>query len=139
MVRKNGTEYNKEYNCQWREVMDLIGDKWSMMILQTLCHRQLRYSEIYRGINGISQKMLTSTLRQLERDGIVKRTVHPVVPPKVEYELTALGHSVFDIIDALRAWSIEHLDDVKAARTTYDAQQLPKLAPTATMQSVTGL
>lgn len=139
MVRKASEEYSKGYHCQWREVMDLVGDKWSMMIVQTLCHQQLRYSEIYRAIDGISQKMLTSTLRQLERDGIVRRTVHPVVPPKVEYELTALGHSVFEIVDTLKAWSIEHLDDVKAARAAYDARQLPKMAPAATIQSVTGL
>lgn len=132
MVRINPKDYSKNYNCEWRAVMDLVGDKWSMMILQTICHQSLRYSEIHRQINGISQKMLTSSLRRLERDGIVKRTVYPVVPPKVEYELTQLGSSVFDIVDALREWSIEHLAEVKVARAAYDGRKSPESVKTNT-------
>ena len=113
---------NKTDECAWREVIGLIGDKWSVMILHTLCHNRLRYSEIQRQVGGISQKVLTATLRQLERDGIIKRTVYPVVPPRVEYELTPLGHSVFEIIESLRDWSIAHLDQVQAARARYDAK-----------------
>lgn len=108
--------------CAWREVIGLIGDKWSVMILHTLCRNRLRYSQIQRQIDGISQKVLTATLRQLERDGIIKRTVYPVVPPRVEYELTQLGHSVFEVIESLRDWSIEHLGEVQAARKHYDAR-----------------
>lgn len=116
MVTKNTDE------CAWREVIGLIGDKWSVMILHTLCHNRLRYSEVQRRIEGISQKVLTATLRQLERDGIIKRTVYPVVPPRVEYELTQLGHSVFEVIESLRNWSIEHLDEVQTARKRYDTR-----------------
>lgn len=115
------TKYMSD-ECAWREVIGLIGDKWSVMILHTLCRNRLRYSQIQRQIDGISQKVLTATLRQLERDGIIKRTVYPVVPPRVEYELTQLGHSVFEVIESLRDWSIEHLGEVQAARKHYDAR-----------------
>jgi DNA-binding HxlR family transcriptional regulator len=122
-------------SCNWREVVDLIGDKWTVLILKALCHKQLRYSELHRAIPGISQKVLTASLRQLERDGIVKRTVHPVVPPKVEYEMTALGFSVFEVVDALRDWAESHLSEIESARETYDAKQLPKQLVAATIPS----
>jgi DNA-binding HxlR family transcriptional regulator len=124
MVRKNHSETQYSPACQWREVVELIGDKWTVLILRALCHKQLRYSELHRQIEGISQKVLTASLRDLERDGIVKRTVHPVVPPKVEYELTELGFSVFEVVDALHGWSVEHLADIQAARERYDAPLL---------------
>lgn len=111
-------------DCAWREVIDLIGDKWSVMILHTICNSRLRYSEIHRYMPGISQKVLTATLRQLERNGIVKRTVHPVVPPKVEYELTPLGKNVFEVVESLRTWAIAHLDEIEGARKTYDARKI---------------
>lgn len=120
MVRKEDMKEQYSQECEWREVVGLIGDKWSVLILHALCHEQLRYSEVQRRVNGISQKVLTATLRQLERDGVVKRTVFPVVPPRVEYELTPLGHSVFEVIASLRAWSIDHLGDIKKARNNYD-------------------
>lgn len=123
MVRKNAPPEGYSAECEWREVVELIGDKWTVLILKALCHRQLRYSQLHREIPGISQKVLTASLRDLERDGIVKRTVHPVVPPRVEYELTELGSSVFDIVDALRSWSVEHLADIQVARDKYDALQ----------------
>ncbi|HSW81760.1 MAG TPA: helix-turn-helix domain-containing protein [Candidatus Saccharimonas sp.] len=120
MVRNNSTEVHTSPDCAWREVVDIIGDKWSVMILHTICTSQMRYSEIHRQIPGISQKVLTTSLRQLERDGIIKRTIYPVVPPKVEYELTPLGNSVFEVIESLRTWSIAHLDEIEAARSRYD-------------------
>ena len=120
MVRSNSKEVHQSLDCAWREVVDIIGDKWSVMILHTICNNRLRYSEIHRQIPGISQKVLTTSLRQLERDGIIKRTVYPVVPPKVEYELTPLGKSVFEVIESLRAWSIAHLDEIETARVGYD-------------------
>jgi DNA-binding HxlR family transcriptional regulator len=123
MVRIIDSEHSQEFNtyCQWREVVGLIGDKWTVLILRALCHKNLRYSELHRQIPGISQKVLTASLRQLERDGIVKRTVYPVVPPKVEYAMTELGYSVFDAVDALHGWAVEHLADIQTARKTYDA------------------
>jgi len=123
MVRINTEEKVRSLDCAWREVVDIIGDKWSVMILHTICNSQMRYSEIHRQIPGISQKVLTTSLRQLERDGIIKRTIYPVVPPKVEYELTPLGKSVFEVIESLRTWSIAHLDEIDAARKTYDKAQ----------------
>jgi DNA-binding HxlR family transcriptional regulator len=126
MVRTNFEENSQEFNtyCQWREVVGLIGDKWTVLILKALCHKQLRYSELHRAVPGISQKMLTASLRQLERDGIVKRTVHPVIPPRVEYEMTDLGFSVFEVVDSLRQWAVEHLGDIQTARDTYDKSAL---------------
>lgn len=121
MVRKDTLQTTPLTDCAWREVVDIIGDKWSVMILHTICNSQMRYSEIHRQIPGISQKVLTTSLRQLERDGIIKRTIYPVVPPKVEYELTPLGKSVFEVIESLRAWAITHLDEINTARHHYDA------------------
>lgn len=122
MVRISFEEYDT--TCNWREVVDLIGDKWTVLILKALCHKQLRYSALHRAIPGISQKVLTASLRQLERDGIIKRTVHPVIPPKVEYEMTALGYSVFEVVDAMRGWAESHLSEIEASRTRYDSAAL---------------
>jgi DNA-binding HxlR family transcriptional regulator len=119
MVRTNTSE-NHDSQCQWREVIELIGDKWTVLILKALCHQQLRYSELHRQIPNISQKVLTASLRQLERDGFVKRTVYPVIPPRVEYEMTALGYSVFDVVSSLGDWATLHLSDIQTARNQYD-------------------
>lgn len=120
MVRKDDMQRQFDKECEWREVIGLIGDKWSVLILHAVRDGRLRYSEVQRRVPGISQKVLTASLRQLERDGIIRRTVHPVVPPKVEYELTKLGFSVFDAVAALRGWAIDHLGAVKQSRTAYD-------------------
>lgn len=126
MVRVNNEKTDTGYGptCQWREVIELIGDKWTVLILKALCHKQLRYSELHRQIPGISQKMLTASLRQLERDGFVKRTVHPVIPPKVEYEMTPLGYSVFDAVNVLDEWAMQHLGHIQVARDAYDQKTL---------------
>ncbi len=107
--------------CPSRQVLDRIGDRWSVLILVALSHGPMRYTELSRRIDGVSQKMLTQTLRGLERDGMVARTVHPVIPPRVDYELTDLGRTLRRPISALEAWAIDHMDDVVAARATYDA------------------
>jgi DNA-binding HxlR family transcriptional regulator len=120
MVRKDTKQEQIAKECEWREVIGLIGDKWSVFILHVIGSSRLRYSEVQRRVPGISQKVLTASLRQLERDGIVKRTVYPVVPPRVEYELTKLGFSVFDAVEALRMWSVSHLEEVKKSRADYD-------------------
>ena len=104
------------------EVIALVGDKWSVhivMLLGTGCHR---FMEIKRAVDGISQKMLTVTLRGLERDGYVTRTVYPTIPPKVEYELTDLGRDLLCPLQALGAWALENHDRVVAARSAYDAR-----------------
>jgi DNA-binding HxlR family transcriptional regulator len=105
-------------------VNDLIGsvaDKWTMLILETLHEKpELRFTQIGRELPGISQKMLTQTLRQMERDGLVERTVHPVIPPKVEYRLTRLGLSLGAAFCGVWKWAQANLDDVERARGRFD-------------------
>lgn len=106
-------------NCGSRQTLDLIGDRWSVLVIHALAHEARRYGELGRFIRGISQKMLTETLRALERDGIVDRTVYPVVPPRVEYALTPLGRTLLEPLNALCRWAEEHLDEVEHARDVY--------------------
>ena len=101
-------------NCGSREVLDLIADKWSALILYAL--RTLRHAELRRALGGISQKMLTQTLRTLETDGIVRRVAFPVVPPHVEYSLTALGESLSPLLTEVCRWAEDNLTDIQAAR-----------------------
>jgi len=107
---------------QIRSLLDRIGDKWSLLVLGTLQAGPQRFTVLLRGIDGISQRMLTLTLRHLERDGLVRREVYPVVPPKVEYELTDLGHTLLRPVLELVAWSQEHADEIEGHRATYDAR-----------------
>ena len=108
-------------NCPSRQVLDRIGDRWTVLVVGALADGRRRYTEIARRIDGVSQKMLTQTLRGLERDGLVMRTVHASVPPRVDYELTALGQSLQAPIAALQDWATDHIDSVIAAREDYDA------------------
>ena len=107
-------------NCPSRQVLDRIGDAWSVLVVGILRDGSLRYSELAERIEGISPKMLTQTLRALERDGLLTRTVHAVVPPRVDYELTPLGRSLLGLVRALEEWAEGHIDDVEAARAAYD-------------------
>lgn len=108
-------------------VMQLIGriaDKWTMLVLEVLNeHGELRFTQLSRLIDGISQKMLTQTLRQMERDGLVIRTIHPVVPPRVEYRLTDLGNSLGAAFCGVWIWAEQNLEQVEAARSAFDAKQ----------------
>jgi DNA-binding HxlR family transcriptional regulator len=97
-------------------VLDRIADKWTALIIHVLANGTQRYAELRRAIGGISQKMLTQTLRSLERDGLILRKVHPVVPPKVEYSLTRLGRTLIDPLQALCRWSERHLPELQANR-----------------------
>jgi DNA-binding HxlR family transcriptional regulator len=106
--------------CRVREVLELIADKWSLYIVATLGNGPRRFTELKRSIDGISQRMLTVTLRGLERDGIVIRTVHEVMPPNVSYELTALGRTLVAATTPLLDWSSENLADIDEARSRYD-------------------
>ena len=103
--------------CPSRIVLDRIADKWTALIIQVLANGTQRYAALQRAIGGISQKMLTQTLRSLERDGLVLRKVHPVVPPKVEYSLTRLGRTLIDPMNGLCRWSERHLPELQANRT----------------------
>ena len=103
-----------------REILDRVGDKWSVLVIALLGEQGQRFSELRRSIDGISQRMLTLTLRQLERDGLVSRTVHATVPPRVDYALTPLGKSVLEPITVLMRWAQEHGTDVAEARRRYE-------------------
>ncbi len=108
-------------NCPTRRVLDLIADKWATLIIGLLNDEQpQRFAALQRQIGGISQKMLTQTLRSLERDGLVQRTVYAQVPPRVEYALTSLGQTLCEPIAALIRWSEENINAVTAAQKRYD-------------------
>jgi DNA-binding HxlR family transcriptional regulator len=107
-------------DCPTRRILDRIGDRWTVLIVGVLGEGDARFSELRRRIDGISQKMLTQTLRGLERDGLVRRTVHPEVPVRVVYSLTEAGRTLLGPLAALQRWSIEHLSDVSASQGAYD-------------------
>ena len=103
-------------------VLSRVGDKWSVLVIMLLGDRPRRFNELKRMIGGISQRMLTLTLRGLERDGLVTRTVFPTVPPRVDYELTDLGRGLSEPVKALGAWAHAHLVDIEIARQNFDGR-----------------
>ncbi|MBO9516591.1 MAG: helix-turn-helix transcriptional regulator [Porphyrobacter sp.] len=111
-------------NCPTRQVLNCISDKWAVLVVGCLLERDRRSGELRREIEGISQKMLTQTLRALERDGLVHREVFPSVPPRVDYSLTPLGQSLGQIVDQLRQWSEEHIEQVLHCQEQFDAEEL---------------
>jgi DNA-binding HxlR family transcriptional regulator len=111
-------------NCPTRHVLNVLVDKWATLILVLLKKQTMRFTALHRKIGGISQKMLTQTLRSLERDGLVQRTVYAEVPPRVEYALTPLGRSLCETIAALQEWSNANAKDVIAAQQQYDTEAL---------------
>lgn len=115
-------QWDTREDCQVRQILDRVADKWSLLVIALLDNRRLRFTELRREIDGVSQRMLTVTLRQLERDGLVKRTVHAVVPPRVEYELTPLGGTLHSTIRSLVAWTEAHQGEIAAAREAYDGR-----------------
>ena len=108
--------------CRAREVLHRVGDKWSVFVIDRLGQGSMRFSELRRGIDGITGRMLTVTLRGLERDGLVSRTIHPVIPPRVDYELTPMGRTLLQTIEQLIDWADSHVADIHAAQTAYDAR-----------------
>jgi len=107
----------------FNEVLTRIGDKWSVQVLFQLGDNTLRFTELKRSIEGISQRMLTLTLRQLERDGLVQRTIYPTVPVKVEYALTDLGRTIRVPVGELAQWAVTYRPDIQAARDVFDGRQ----------------
>ena len=103
--------------CGSRRVLNMIADNWTILVIYALGGGTMRHGELMRTVGGISQKMLTQTLRRLERDGIVSRKVYPVVPPKVEYRLTPLGERLLETLGTLCAWAEENWDEVERARS----------------------
>lgn len=107
-------------DCQYtREILSLVGDKWSVLVIVVLGDGTKRFTEIKRAIDGISQRMLTLTLRGLEEDGLVKRTVFPTIPPRVDYVLTALGRTLLEPVSALAVWAQKHRAEIHRARKAF--------------------
>lgn len=121
------TDVTEDVKHQTREcqkvskVLARIGDKWSVLIIMMLREKPRRFNELKRGIDDISQRMLTLTLRNLERDGLVSRTVTPSIPPRVDYALTGMGHSLAEPVQALGIWAFAHLDEIGTAQGRFDA------------------
>jgi DNA-binding HxlR family transcriptional regulator len=107
-------------DCPTRKLLDRISDKWVGLVLAALADGPLRYNDLARKIAGVSQKMLTQTLRSLERDGIVSRTVTPAVPVRVDYDLTPLGRTLLPVMRAIKSWAEEYIEKVESARRQYD-------------------
>jgi len=103
-------------------VLARVGDKWSVLVIMMLINGPMRFNELKRTIGGISQRMLTLTLRGLERDGLVTRTIFPTIPPRVDYELTDLGRGLAQPVQALGQWAFAHLPEIEGARTNFDAR-----------------
>jgi len=111
-------------NCPTRAILNRIADKWTTLVIGILAQGgSRRFNELKRTIGGISQKMLTQTLRELERDGLVKRTIFSEIPPRVEYELTPLGQTLCAPISALTKWAHDHIEEVKYAQARFDSKQ----------------
>lgn len=107
--------------CRAREVLERVGDKWTLYVVHVLGRGTRRFSELQREIDGITPRMLTVTVRNLERDGLVTRTVYPVVPPRVEYALTRSGETLVEAVTPLVEWATAHLGEIDRARRRYDA------------------
>ncbi|PZS32372.1 MAG: transcriptional regulator [Pseudonocardiales bacterium] len=116
-------------DCASRAVLGVIANKWVCLVTGALRPGTLRFAELRRRLDGITQKMLTQTLRDLERNGLVDRAVYPSVPPRVEYSLTELGQSIAGLMDAIRIWSEEHIDDIQTAQGRYAERAARDLEP----------
>jgi len=115
-------EATASYGCRARQTLDLVADKWSLLVIASLAAHEKRFTELKREIDGISQRMLTVTLRGLEREGVLTRIVHQVMPPHVSYELTPLGITLSAAVRPLIDWTDENLDLVDKARVEYDTR-----------------
>ncbi|NUT96835.1 MAG: helix-turn-helix transcriptional regulator [Saccharothrix sp.] len=116
-------------SCASRAVLDLLTNKWVCLVIGALRPGTMRFGELRRRLDGITQKMLTQTLRELERAGLVHRDLYPSVPPKVEYSLTPLGQNVGVLMDAIRVWAEDHIEDIRTAQVSYDARANEELQP----------
>jgi DNA-binding HxlR family transcriptional regulator len=116
--------------CPTRQVLDRIADKWTVLIIRRLADGTLRFAQLRRAVDGISQKVLTNTLRGLERDGIVTRRIYASVPPRVDYSLTGLGRSLGDLVQGICRWAEANIEEVQEARLAYDRTSAARLAET---------
>ena len=124
MLRKTSRlpQLTAHHDCQFRDMLDRVGDKWSVLVVVMLGDGPRRFNELRRSIASISQRMLTLTVRGLERDGLVTRTVFPTIPPRVEYELTKLGRSLLEPVGALGDWARVNHPKIMEARLKFDAR-----------------
>ena len=118
----NGITAHGVEPCRAREVLERIGDKWTLYVVHVLGRGTRRFSELQREIDGVTPRMLTVTVRNLERDGLVTRTVYPVVPPRVEYTLTRAGETLLVAVTPLVEWAADHLGEIDRARQLYDSK-----------------
>ncbi|MEU7829650.1 MULTISPECIES: helix-turn-helix domain-containing protein [unclassified Nonomuraea] len=116
-------QWDTREDCEVRQILDRVADKWSLLVIALLDCQSLRFTQLRREIDGVSQRMLSVTLRHLERDGLVSRTVHPVVPPRVDYALTPLGRTLHQTIKSLVTWTEEHRQEIATARAAYDERR----------------
>ena len=133
MARRHGepATLTAHHDCEFREMLDRVGDKWSLLVIAMLEQRptqRARFSELKRSIPGISQRMLTATLRSLERDGLLTRDIYAEVPPRVEYQLTPLGRRFMQPVRALVTWLQMNWSIIRAARDTFDRRSLDRKA-----------
>jgi len=124
--------------CPSRGVIQMLADKWTMLVVESLSSGPMRFGELRRQINGVTQKMLTQTLRSLERDGLVLRTVYPTAPPSVEYALTPLGHSITAITRQMCDWAQDNMKPVLLSRRDYDARIEREAQPVSGKTTVHG-
>ncbi|MBB6037227.1 DNA-binding HxlR family transcriptional regulator [Phytomonospora endophytica] len=115
-------------NCPARQLLDQIGTRWSNLMLIAMTDGPRRYTELLRFVPGASRKMVTQTLRMLERNGMVERTITPTVPVRVDYALTGLGRSLLPLVWAVKVWAESHMDTVASAREDYDARETPPVS-----------
>jgi DNA-binding HxlR family transcriptional regulator len=128
MLKVTVKNYQSAKDCPFRNVLDQVGDKWSFLIFAVLEDGPKRFNEIKRLVGDISHRVLTKKLRDLEREGYVSRTVYPVSPPKVEYELTKLGRSVLGPIKNFLNWTLKAFPKIQSARETFDRQKTDRAA-----------
>ncbi|MCD0450212.1 helix-turn-helix transcriptional regulator [Actinocorallia sp. API 0066] len=127
LLRLDADAYLAE--CASRTVLVALSDKWTCLLVDALSGGPLRFGELRRRIGGITQKSLTSTLRTMERDGLVVRTVYPSIPPKVEYELSELGRGVIRLMSGIKEWAEVHVDEILASRARYDERAAQDVEP----------
>jgi DNA-binding HxlR family transcriptional regulator len=115
-------EAKLEATCCSREFLEIVSNKWTVIVMKELQNGSMRYGQLNRAVGDITQKVLTDTLRKLERDGMVSRVVYEVVPPKVEYKLTPIGKDILTIMDSVSAWTDKHFDKIEHARSKFDTR-----------------
>lgn len=120
-VAPHAFQWDVREDCDVRQILDRIADKWSLLVISLLERKTMRFGELGREIDGISKRMLTVTLRNLERDGLIHRTIYAEVPPRVEYRLSDLGCTLLGTIQALVTWTEQHQDEIARARERFDA------------------